>query len=280
MSVLERIRASHETVERLEVYVGKELDSKPVGQKARTWQQHRVAKLVDTIASMNRELVDLYNDKDGTFRDELQCMKKPDMFTTFYDSLKRTKEYHERFPNIITDNEMINIDKLLDDIQVPFSGEEIFGKYFDLHELHDQYSNVHSDMPGKEQEYVQYLLKFNSFFYISEAIKMGKPYSVYVKNLYDYLYGFFTRVQPLVDLETIISKEWSVKFDALWREGKVPGWKGSAMLSAAAANSSSSKNPPQALRLQMFNSSRDLEALGGERLKEALEVSISRFLTD
>lgn len=267
MSVLERIRVHHENVERLEAQIGKELDVKPVGQKAKTWQQHRIAKLVDTIASVNRELVELYNDKDGTFKDELRGMKEPDMFTTFYDTLKRTKDYHDRFPNIIPDNE-VDVKKVVDDIQVPFSGEEIFGKYFDLHELYVQYSNVHGDIPGKEQEYVQYLLKFNSFFYIPEAIKMGKNYTAYIRSLYDYLYGFFKRVQPLVDLETIINKEWLVKFETLWREGKVPGWKGSG----TAANSSSSK-APQALRLQMFNSSKDLEALGAERLKEALEVS-------
>ena len=55
--------------------------------------------------------------------------------------------------------------------------------------------------------------------------------------------------------------EWKKLFDHQWKTGQIVGWK--------PVNRSITKEP-QPLRLGMFNDKSELEALGMERLKEAL----------
>ena len=57
--------------------------------------------------------------------------------------------------------------------------------------------------------------------------------------------------------------EWSKEFEESWLANKLPGWRNNA-------NASRSENQP--LRLGMFNSVEELEALGANRLKEALNA--------
>lgn len=84
-----------------------------------------------------------------------------------------------------------------------------------------------------------------------------------MSGLWEYISDFFRRIQPLVDLDEMVS-EWEIEFKSLWSAGKVKGW-GPPRKSANGAG-------PQALRLGMFNSPEELEALGLDRLKEGLEA--------
>ena len=207
-----------------------------------------------------------YADADGLLRDELMSIRGTNMFSSFYDSLNAAREYHQKFP--ATTSSGNSAPKVVDEeIHVLFSGEEIFGKYLDLNAFYLSYGNV-PNMPMREQDYLQYLDKFNTFFYIPEAVKTTKAYQAYVNDLWAYLRGFFARVQPLIALD---EKEWKEDFDKLWAEGKVPGWK----LKRAAGDADGkpgTKGAPQALRLGLFNDASELEALGMDRLKEALEA--------
>jgi splicing factor 3A subunit 3 len=183
------------------------------------------------------------------------------MFSSFYDALNATREYHMKFPNASSDY----IPKVIqEEINVPFSGEEIFGKYLDLHTFYLRYCNL-PNVPAKDQDYLQYLDKFNSFFFISETSKNSKIYVSYVNDLWEYLSGFFSRVQPLVELDL---KEWREEFERKWTAGKISGWKPRTTKTAGGGNMAQ----PQALRLGLFNHPSELEALGMERLKEALEA--------
>jgi splicing factor 3A subunit 3 len=147
-------------------------------------------------------------------------------------------------------------------VTVQFSGEEVFGKYLDLNAFYDLYCNL-PGVSSQDLDYIQYLNKFNSFFYIPENSKSSKHYVNYISGLWNYLSDYFWRIQPLIDLQEFVDK-WQVEFESKWKSGLVQGW--------AAAKSMKSNGQHQELRLGMFNSSSELEALGLDRLKEGLEA--------
>ena len=203
-----------------------------------------------------------YGDNDGLLKEELASIRGPNMFSSFYDALNATREYHQKFPN---SSPAYQPEVNREFHSVNFSGEEVFGKYLDLHEFYLRYCNL-PNVPSREQDYLQYLDKFNSFFYIPETSKSAKVYGLYVNDLYDYLRGFFGRVQPLIDM---VSNEKEIRddFEKKWADGAISGWK-------PKANSSGAVNKPdhQAIRLGLFNDPSELEALGMDRLKDALEA--------
>jgi splicing factor 3A subunit 3 len=135
-------------------------------------------------------------------------MKGANIFGSFHENLKCTREYHNRFPNV-TFEQNSTTDS---DLNVPFSGEEIFGKYLDLHPFFLRYCNIPKIQSGTDIDYLHFLDKFNSFFHISEANKDTKAYSDYVYDLWVYLIDFFSRVQQLVDLSDSL-KDWELDFN-------------------------------------------------------------------
>jgi splicing factor 3A subunit 3 len=258
MSILEQLRADEELLERYECLIINELSAKPSGQLNKVKQQHKIDKYMKTINELAAKINEIYEDKDKSFSEDVASIKfvnSGEMLTSFYEQLSQKKEYHEKYPNIKFNNEPDE-----QDIDVPFSGEEVYGKYFDLHLLYNKYCNIPNIMKDKKLDYDQYLLKFNSFFYILETYKTSKHYLEYINELWNYLEDFFSRTQPLVNLSESIS-EWEQKFNSLWQEGKIMGW--------LLVNSSSSKDP---IKLNSFNSAKELEALGLDRLKEGLEA--------
>jgi splicing factor 3A subunit 3 len=151
-SQLELIRLNHELAERCEMAVTLELDVKPNGQKAKVWQQHRLKQMVDGIVSANTQLQAQYEDKDSMLSDELAYIigdgSKGGMGGMngkggFYDSLRSTLEYHQKHPMAHTAPQ-----KLGSEVVVGFSGEEVFGKYLDLHQMHLLFSNAIRSVPG------------------------------------------------------------------------------------------------------------------------------------
>jgi len=268
-SQLELIRLNHELSEKYELAIGDELDKKPNGQKAKIWQQHRLKSMLDGMVRTNKDLLKQYADEDCVLKDELAAMKGSDL-TNFYEALNSVQEYYQTFSNISdlpNNNISVNVD-------VNFSGEEIFGKYLDLNALHLVFSNIirHS---GIEQDYVQYLERFNSFFYLPDTVRQSKPFQEYLTSLWEYLVDFFCRTNPLIDWKTI-DKSISDAFQAALDRGEISistrgaGKTGNDSGSGSSSDSKSGKKEP--LRLGMFNTQQELEALGMDRLKEALEA--------
>jgi len=264
-TVLEQMRLRFETAEVYEAAICEELNKKPNGQKAKVLQQHTIAKLLDQVVSSNKELSALYSDEDGLFKEEKSVIQGANVFTSFYEALEATQKYHERFPNLKVEQVTA---KLAQEAEVSFSGEEVFGKYLDLHAFFVQYCNLPNVPARGEQDYMQYLDKFFAFFHIQENTKGAKAYISYLNDLYNYLQGFLHRVQPLLDLDEFV-KEWKTTFEAKWTADKIPGWKAKAVVASGASGAASE---PQSLRLGMFNTQQELEALGAERLKQALEA--------
>jgi len=182
------------------------------------------------------------------------------MFSSFYESLGATRDYFYKFPSTPVATVSIKPEDIV--VNVPFSGEEIFGKYMDLNSNFLEFVNI-SKKYLTDQDYLQYLDKFNTFFYIPEELRATKQYLEYLENLWDYLQGFFLRVHPLIDMKEI-SKEWQLDFANKIRSGE--------LRSSRKNGHSTSSQPPQPLRLGMFNDSSELEALGMDRLKEGLEA--------
>jgi splicing factor 3A subunit 3 len=215
-----------------------------------------MSSLLNHLVNANKELELQYEDKDGLLKEDVSAIRGQNMFSSFYEVLNSTREYHQKFPNAAVGYHAKVIEE---EIKVSFSGEEIFGKYLDLHTFYLRYSNL-PNIASRDQDYLQYLDKFNSFFYIPENSKGSKAFNLYISDLWEYLSGFFKRVQPLIDLN---EAEWRTEFDSKWSEGKISGWK-----PRAAATKATDSAP---LRLGLFNDSSELEALGGDRLKEVLE---------
>jgi splicing factor 3A subunit 3 len=227
-----------------------------------------VKKLVDMITSTSHELIDLYADRDRLLHEEVANMRGNQMFKSFYESLNSTREYHVKYPNLeVSSMPTISDEEIDKDMQ--FSGEEVYGKYLDLHELFLAYLNI-PNITSVDNDYLTYLDRFNSFFHIPEQTKLhNKAYVHYLDQLWSYLSSFFHRIQPLVDQQDFLD-DWKKSFEELWSSSKLAGWKAGEL--AGSKNQRSNGKEPQPLRLGMFNTAEELEALGMDRLKEALEA--------
>jgi len=214
--------------------------------------------MMENIANINVELDRLYTDADSLLLDELNNIRATGL-TSYYEKLNKTREYYQMFPSL--ESLPNNSDIVLLNTDTKFSGEEIFGKYLDLNELHLQFSNI-ARQAGIDQDYTQYLDRFNTFFYLPESVKSSKQYSEYLDRLWQYLQHFFERVHPLVDFSGIMS-ELANDFQLKLKNGEIH---------LSGGSTSKPSKEPQPLRLGMFNSPEELEVLGKDRLKEALEA--------
>jgi len=152
---------------------------------------------------------------------------------------------------------------------VQFSGEEVFGKYLDLQVPYLTLCNLPFNKAADAvPDYITFLETFTKFEKIPQEKRTTAGYQAYLRELYDYLVSFFQRTQPLVDLEEVIGKGNQEKFEQLWAEGKLPGWKKPESGSGGKENGSG----PRPLDLSNFHTPESLEALGLDRLKEALQA--------
>jgi splicing factor 3A subunit 3 len=185
-------------------------------------------------------------------QEEIKSMRTSDI-SAFYQAVHKATEYYATFPNANSGfYEDISVH-----VDVNFSGEEIFGKYLDLNALHLEFSNI-IRKANIEQDYLQYLDRFNKFFYLPDNVRQSRHYAEYLDHLWAYLVDFFKRTNPLSD--------WG-KVEADIRNS----FTASAAGATNGANGAHAK-APQPLRLGMFNTVEELEALGMERLKEGLEA--------
>lgn len=157
-------------------------------------------------------------DEEGQFAREVSAMKGVHMFNHFYDKIRETQEFFVRYPGASGSYEP-TVDM---EVDVPFSGEEVFGKYMDLHALYSKYINI-PNIGNKDQDYLQYLERFNTFFYIQETVRKSKQYAAYINELADYISSFYQRVNPLVDIAPNI-REWRETFEKNWDAKSIAGW--------------------------------------------------------
>lgn len=268
MSSLEIVRQSYEDIEIYESAMSAQLDKKPKTTKQLITQHHHISNLLDRIQAQSQliEKVSI-KDEDGTFKEELAQMKGQNAFGSFYNSLKETKDYHLRFPN----SEVRHGPSVMSEMActVEFSGEEMNGKYLDLHSFHEDYLNLKQQFGIKEEHvpYADYLAKFSHFDKVSRQSK-NKKYAKYCHELANYLKSFFQRTSPLVSLTDLLEKECFPKFEESWSKGQIPGWE----TKQDTSNDQSSSNKNRPIDLSSFLCAESLESLGMTRLAEGLSA--------
>lgn len=273
MYVLEEQRFIHEDLERLEQGIADRVRDEPrhVSKCAspissshskltrssfaqirdRLNRDHEIAQLLDQIQKQSSSLVNLYKDDNATRAGEIQQLGTGDPFDAFYKQLGAIREHHARYPNEQAENSEQRYKQKRADPSVPvatvvdtiFSGEEAFGRFFDLNTCYDSFSNLPN---VKRLTYLQYLEYFDNFSPgyggVKRNDKMTDQYFNYVGELAQYLEDFMRRTHPLENTDQVLS-EFDEEFGKLWEKDEVEGWQ----LESVANGSKASLSSPDAI---------------------------------
>ncbi|OAA65917.1 splicing factor 3a subunit [Niveomyces insectorum RCEF 264] len=259
--ILEEIRYLLEDLERLEQAVVDRLTDEPTQVRDRLNRQHEVAQLLDHMQAQSREALRLYHAAQAERTDEVRLVgDSGDPLDLFYQQAADTLVYHARYPNEPIDqpdqryrpkrptdpNEVLP--SLVDTM---FSGEEGFGRYFDLNAVYEAYVNLPN---VKRLTYLQYLEAFDNFAPgaggVRRSDKLTEAYFQYIGALAAYLEGFMRKTRPLENLDKVFAG-FDSDFDRLWEKDELPNWKrdggggeNNGKEGAAAQNDADGNGPP------------------------------------
>ncbi|ATY62809.1 splicing factor 3a subunit [Cordyceps militaris] len=243
MLVLEEQRYIQEDLERLEQAIADRVRDEPKNIRDRLNRDHEVAQLLDQIQSQSKALLAIYKDENGSRRQEIQQLGTGDPFAEFYKQVGDIRAHHARYPNEQAENsEQRYRPRRPDEIAMPsvvetlFSGEEAYGRFFNLNTSHEAYLNLPN---VKRPNYLQYLEIFDHFTPgqggLKRADKMTDQYFSYVGGLASYLESFMRRTRPLEDVDKTLSS-FDDEFDAKWQKDDVEGWQSSTPANGSATN--------------------------------------------
>lgn len=163
----------------------------------------------------------------------------------FYKQLSEIKAFHARYPNEPVENlerayrpkKPTEADPAQPSIvDSMFTGEEAFGRFFDLHTCHEQYLNLPN---AKRLSYLQFLDVFDNFSSgaggLKRSEKMTDQYFRYVGQLSQYLESVLRRTRPLENVDKIIG-DFDNEFDTAWEKDEVEGWKAETPSAAPGAS--------------------------------------------
>ena len=246
------------------------------GHKERLAQGHRVRAMLDRLQEQAAKLVAIYEDADGVRKEEVASLRGDNMFTAFYERLGELKDYHARFPDLeITlgegGGEADAGAAAVPPPRVEFSGDEAGGRCLDVHDLHLEF--VNSKRFGRQCEYADYVRGLADFRRVPRGARLTKAWRDYLGRLLAYLEGFYDRTQPLSQLSKVYAKLDLASFRARFDAGEVEGWADCGLSGepATAAPGGVAALPPAAqLDLEAFESPQELEAVGADKLKDAL----------
>jgi splicing factor 3A subunit 3 len=236
--LVEDLRSAHEDVERLEAAIAERVMDEPKHIRNKLAREHEIANFTARIADQSQRALHIYKNQKEQWTQEIQSMNAgSDPFEEFYKQLGNVKDFHKRNPNEPVENLERAYKKpesggppggFAGDINGMFTGEEQFGRYFDLTMLHEEYLNVPGIRQVKKPTYLQYLDIFDKFqpphMNIDKSKhKMTDEYFSYVGSLAEYLQSFMRRSRPLEDLEKVFS-DFDTEFQEQWEKGEVPGW--------------------------------------------------------
>ena len=227
--LIEDLRFIHEDNERLEAAIAERFEEQPRHIRDRLARDHQIAGFLERIRLQSQKALELYKDDSGDLLRETQSVATGDPYEQFYDRLKPVKEFHKRNPNEPVENleraykrRAIGEDAPFpSEVDTMFTGEEAFGRYFDMMVLHEEYVNL----PGVKRRvnYMQYLDSFDKFDQLVRQDKMREEYFSYINSLSQYLETFMKRTKPLEGLERLFAT-WDSDFEKDWEENKVEGW--------------------------------------------------------
>ncbi|XP_054258220.1 splicing factor 3A subunit 3 [Macrosteles quadrilineatus] len=265
-TILEQQRRYHEERERLMDSMVKEMLHKKSGYRESINSDHRLKMLLDQYMESTNNLMELYEDKDGLRKEEVAALSGPNEFAEFYSRLKQIKEFYKRLPNEICVPMSVEFEELNKMRENPseefqnlaeFTDEEGYGKYLDMNECYEKYINLKGI---EKMDYISYLSNYDHLYEIPKERKNAE-YRKYLHALLDYLYGYISRVKPLLDVNAEVDTVMK-EFHPAWESGTFPGWPketGSVLTNVGAH-----------LDLSAFSSWEELASLGLDRLKSAL----------
>jgi splicing factor 3A subunit 3 len=258
--LLEDQRQLHEDLERLEdaaaellledpPHVGTTLP--PVATALLTSRQirdrlardHDIARFLEQIESQSSRLLSIYQDEFSAKEDEVRGLAHGDPMESFMKEIASIKDFHSRYPNEPVENlEKAYKKRSIEDhmqsvaaIDSMFTGEEGFGRFFDLTTLHEQYLNLPVHQHARRLTYLQYLDLFDAFTppqcNIPRDQKKSEAYFQYLKALQEYLESFMRRTKPLENLDKLFAN-FDKEFEEQWAQDEVPGWEKTAHASA------------------------------------------------
>ncbi len=271
MALLERARQFHEDLEVYKRAALKELDSKHRSTKDKVDHQHRLNNLVECIRFRYEDLEVIHTDVNGAFKEEIENTRGKDGLKNFYDQVKQTWAYHTKHPGLPVKNG-VDVEEDMK-VEVQFSGEEVFGKYLDLHDLFVRWVNL-PQCRNKSMDYGQYLDGLGRLWTVQEGEKQSAGYLQYIADLEAYLTYFLKRTQPLVDVDDVL-RDGVNTFESAWGASKVPGWpaKAAAADPSLQENSNSANNVAHdPVKLEEYQLAEELQKLGLDRLRAELEA--------
>ncbi|KAI0201158.1 hypothetical protein F4808DRAFT_128901 [Astrocystis sublimbata] len=230
--LLEEQRFLHEDLERLEQGIADRIGDEPKQIRDRLARDHQIAEFLDRISSQSTKLLELYRDGDGSRSREIQQIGAGDPMDQFYKQLADIKSFHARYPNEPVENleRAYRPKKGPEEAAQPsvvdfmFTGEEAFGRFFDLHTSHERYLNLPN---AKRLTYQQYLDQFDNFAPgaagVKRSEKMTDQYFAYVGQLALDLERFMRKTRPLENIEKVLA-DFDKQFEDDWENDKVPEW--------------------------------------------------------
>ncbi|KAF1346206.1 putative splicing factor 3a subunit 3 [Delphinella strobiligena] len=224
----EDLRSIHEDLERLEQAVSDRMLDEPKHIRDRLARDHEMSQFLERIKAQSQRGLSLYKDTDARTK-EIQSISTGDQFDEFYKQLNGIKDFHKRYPNEPVENleraykrrAVGDVIPFPSEIDTMFTGEEAFGRFFDMMALHEEYINL----PGLKRRitYLQYLDSFDNFDAIPRPEKTKDQYFQYVGALSTYLEGFMRRTKPLEDLDKLFAS-FDKEFEEKWGKDDVQGW--------------------------------------------------------
>ncbi|BFZ53115.1 Pre-mRNA-splicing factor sap61 [Savitreella phatthalungensis] len=229
-TVLEKQRYALEHVERLETAIADRLLVRPRTVRDRLQLDHELHEMTLRISEQMRNLKRAYAD-DATDeatatgikvlkreQDKLSLAKRgADALDDFYGAIQAIKTHYRRFP----DEQVEDLQNILElDLPAPtqdglsyggdadaadddndkdvymtlFSPDEGFGRYIDLQAHYKQFVNLLGVEPGT---YARYVETFDKLDLIPESTRKLPSYAQYIRDLAEYLVGFWQRLAPL-----------------------------------------------------------------------------------
>ncbi|KEY68052.1 hypothetical protein S7711_06963 [Stachybotrys chartarum IBT 7711] len=233
MLILEEQRYIHEDLERLEQGIADRIGDEPKHIRDRLNRDHEVAQLLDQIKNQSSRLIEIYQDEGGGRSQEIRKIGTSDALDEFYKQLNDVRDHHARYPNEPAENSEQRYkvrrggdatEPLPSIVDSLFSGEEAYGRFFDLNTCHEAFLNLTN---VRRLNYLQYLESFDNFTSgyggVKRADKITDQYFKYVGTLTEYLESFMRRTRPLENIDKVLAS-FDQDFEAAWEKGEVEGW--------------------------------------------------------
>merc|ERR1719461_130981 len=148
--------------------------------------------------------------------------------------------------------------------EVEYTGEEMNGRFFDLHGFHKAYLNMKifrdRKNPDEKPDYQAFLERVFQFHVVKQQLK-GPEYKKYYEGVLDYLKKFWDRTRMLYPSSKVIER-CREAFDPKWASKEVEGWQ--KPWSKEAKRRFKRKDPPAAGQQDMEEDDADDDDEGEE----------------